>query len=139
MKAMAKITLFFVALALLFSVPTRAEKPGAVANVFNEISEHVLAADWAKFAEHLDSNVELQLPDLEKNCPAAEAIALVKAFFEQHNPTAHSNIHVGSRGSKHYCIGHLTTSSGKRFRTTIFLHAHKSGYAVQQLRIEEKN
>ena len=135
MKQTATITLFFAAFTLMLAASVRAANPSVVVDIFKEVSANIKAADVEKLAERFDKSVELQLPAAEKSCPAAQAAALIKEFFEQNKPVSYSTIHVGGKDSKHYGIGLLITPGG-RFRTTVFLQVSEKSYAIQQLRIE---
>ena len=135
MKTTTKVKLFFVALAFALSADANAANPNVVVDIFQEVSANIRTANVSKLAERFDNRVELLLLNTEKAYPAAQAIGLIKDFFEQNKPTSHSTLHVGGKDNKHYGIGLLTTSNG-RFRTTIFLQVNGKDYTIQQLRIE---
>jgi len=124
-----------MALAFALSAGANAANPSVVVDILQEVSSNIRTANVGKLAERFDDKMELQLLAAEKMYPAAQAAALVKEFFEQNKPTSYSTLHVGGKDNKHYGIGLLTTSGG-RFRVTVFLQVSGKDYTIQQLRIE---
>ncbi|MDR2814821.1 MAG: DUF4783 domain-containing protein [Prevotellaceae bacterium] len=113
--------------------------PYRIADVFREVSGYLKSGDVDKLATHFASTVELRILATEKTCSGKQSSTIVKEFFLQHKPVDYVTLHVGSKASKHYSIGMLTTANG-RFRVIVFLLIdERDSYTIQQLCIDHED
>lgn len=88
--------------------------------------------------QYFDQNVEISISDQEDVYAKAQAIGVVKQFFNQNAPRGFQQMHQGaSKGSDaQYCIGNLSTASGT-FR--VYLYAKSSGgkFLIQEVRFDK--
>jgi hypothetical protein len=139
-KRVANIKLIFAAAALLLTQnASAAVNPHSVTDIFKEISAHLKSGDAGRLTAHFAATVELRILSAGKTHPAKQAAAAVEAFFAQHKPVNFAMLHIGSKASKHYGIGLLTTGNG-RFRVTVFLSTgDRDAYTIQQLCIDHED
>lgn len=140
MKLVANIRLIFTAAAfLLLQDAAAAVNPHSVTDIFKEISAHLKSGDAGKLTAHFAATVELRILAAGKTYPAKQANAAVEEFFSQHRPVNFAMLHIGSKNSRHYGIGLLTTANG-RFRVTVFLSTgERDAYTIQQLCIDHED
>jgi len=86
-----------------------------------------------------DSTVEVAVMDNEEVYSKAEAINIVKDFFNKNKPSSFSQVHHGaSKGQdSQYCIGNMVASSGT-FRVYVYMKVSGGKYLIQELRFDKE-
>lgn len=90
------------------------------------------AEDLSKF---FDENVELTLPDKSDNFSKAQAVLILRDFFNNNGVKNFDVKHKGDNGGGQFCIGTLQTKSGN-FRTTVFMKLKGDKQVVKQIRFQ---
>lgn len=114
----------------------------ALANDGNPTIDAITAAiksgDVSALSAHFNSKVEVSILDSEKMCSKAEAIKLVKGFFESNAPKGYTAMHQGSsrENSDQYCIGNLDAASGT-YRVYIYLKSEGSKLTISEIRFDK--
>lgn len=90
------------------------------------------AEELSKF---FDENVELTLPDKSDNYSKAQAMLILRDFFNNNNVKNFDVKHKGDNGGGEFCIGTLQTKSGN-FRTTVFMKLKGGKQVVKQIRFQ---
>src|SRR5262245_33894240 len=75
-----------------------------------------------ELSSYFDDNVELTLPDQSDSYSKAQAVLILKDFFNNNGVKSFEVKHKGDNGGGQFCIGTLQTKSGN-FRTTVFMKA----------------
>ncbi|MBS1920249.1 MAG: DUF4783 domain-containing protein [Bacteroidetes bacterium] len=88
-----------------------------------------------ELSKYFDENVELTLPDKSDNYSKAQALQIVRDFFNNNSVTNFEVKHKGDNGSGQFCIGTLQTKSGN-FRTTVFMKMKGDKQVVKQIRFQ---
>jgi len=74
----------------------------------------------SEIGKYLDENVEITLPDKSNNYSKAQAILILKDFFDNNEVKTFEVKHKGDQNGGQFCVGTLQTKSGN-YRTTIFM------------------
>lgn len=88
-----------------------------------------------ELSKYFDENVELTLPDKSDNYSKAQAVQILRDFFNNNNVKNFDVKHKGDNGSGQFCIGTLQTKSGN-FRTTVFMKMKGDKQLVKQIRFQ---
>ncbi len=88
-----------------------------------------------ELSKYFDDNVELTLPDKSDNYSKAQAVLILKDFFNNNSVKDFDVKHKGDNGTGHFCIGTLQTKSGN-FRTTVFMKMKGNKQVVKQIRFQ---
>lgn len=86
-----------------------------------------------ELSKYLDDNVELMLPDKSDNYSKAQAVLILKDFFDNSSVAGFEVKHKGENGGGQFCIGTLQTKSGN-YRTTVFMKLKGDKQVVKQIR-----
>jgi len=89
----------------------------------------------AELSNYFDANVELTLPDQSDSYSKAQAVQILKDFFNNNGVKSFEVKHKGDAGGGQFCIGTLQTKSGN-FRTTVFMKAKNSKDLVKEIRFQ---
>ncbi len=81
-----------------------------------------------------NNNIELDILGNENICTKAQALQIIKSFFELHPAMNFTILFEGGKVTSQYAIGKLTTSKGT-FRVNLLFKSK----SIVQLRIEEDN
>lgn len=90
------------------------------------------AQELSKF---IDDNVEISLPDKSDNYGRAQAVMVLKDFFNNNGVTGFEVQFKGENGGSQFCVGKLTTRSGS-YRTTIFMKSKNGKQLVKEIRFQ---
>jgi hypothetical protein len=89
----------------------------------------------SELATYFDENVELTLPDQSDSYSKAQAVLILKDFFNNNGVKTFDVKHKGDNGGGQFCIGTLQTKSGN-FRTTVFMKIKNSKELVKEIRFQ---
>jgi len=85
--------------------------------------------------KYMDENVEITLPDKSNNYSKAQAVLVLKDFFDNNVVKTFDVKHKGDQNGGHFCVGTLQTKSGN-YRTTIFMKTITGKDYVKTLRFQ---
>ncbi|MCZ2460170.1 MAG: DUF4783 domain-containing protein [Chitinophagales bacterium] len=88
-----------------------------------------------ELSKYFDDNVELTLPDKSDTYSKAQAVQILRDFFNNNSVANFELKHKGDNGGGQFCIGTLQTKSGN-FRTTVFMKLKGSRQVVKQIRFQ---
>lgn len=89
----------------------------------------------SELGKYMDDNVEITLPDKSNNYSKAQAILVLKDFFDNNAVKTFDVKHKGDQNGGQYCVGTLQTKSGN-YRTTVFMKTKESKDYVKALRFQ---
>ncbi len=111
----------------------------AQADVKDQVSAAIGSGDVNALGEKLVPNVDLTVLTTSDYYSKAQAMGILRKFFDEHEPKGLRIEHEGtSKMGDRYCIGQLSTANGV-FRVTFFLKKTGDAVQVKQLRIENSN
>ncbi len=104
-----------------------------------EITTAIQQGDATTLGAYFDKQVDLAVLNKEASCNPNQAVQMVNAFFQQHQPKAFSQVHQGKSAGNQtsYCIGNLKTQD-ETFRVYIYLKSDSAKKRIQELRFEEE-
>lgn len=88
-----------------------------------------------EFAKYIDNNIEISLPDKSDNYSKAQAVMVLKDFFNNNGVTGFEVQFKGENGGSQFCVGKLTTKSGS-YRTTVFMKSKEGKQLVKEIRFQ---
>lgn len=88
-----------------------------------------------EIGKYLDDNVEITLPDKSNNYSKAQAILILKDFFDNNEVKTFEVKHKGDQNGGQFCVGTLQTKSGN-YRTTIFMKTMSGKDFIKTLRFQ---
>jgi hypothetical protein len=88
-----------------------------------------------ELSRYIDDNVEISLPDKSDNYSRAQALMVLKDFFNNNGVTGFDVQFKGENGSGQYCIGNLKTKSGV-YRTTVFMKKKDDKQLIKEIRFK---
>jgi Domain of unknown function (DUF4783) len=88
-----------------------------------------------ELSSYFDENVELTLPEQNDSYSKAQAVLILKDFFNNNGVKSFEVKHKGDNGGGQYCIGTLQTKSGN-FRTTVFMKVKNNKDLVKEIRFQ---
>jgi hypothetical protein len=88
-----------------------------------------------ELGKYMDDNVEITLPDKSNNYNKAQAILVLKDFFDNNEVKSFEVKHKGDQNGGQYCVGTLQTKSGN-YRTTVFMKLKASTDYVKAIRFQ---
>jgi hypothetical protein len=88
-----------------------------------------------ELSKYIDDNVEISLPDKSDNYSRAQALMVLKDFFNNNSVTGFEVQFKGENGSGQYCIGNLKTRSGV-YRTTVFMKVKDNKQVIKEIRFK---
>jgi len=89
----------------------------------------------SEIGKYLDENVEITLPDKSNNYSKAQAILILKDFFDNNEVKTFEVKHKGDQNGGQFCVGTLQTKSGN-YRTTIFMETMSGKDFIKTLRFQ---
>jgi hypothetical protein len=88
-----------------------------------------------ELGKYLDDNIELTLPDKSNNYSKAQAVLVLKDFFDNNEVKTFEVKHKGDQNGGQYCVGTLQTKSGN-YRTTVFMKLKDNKDYVKAIRFQ---
>jgi len=104
----------------------------------NDLDEVIGAIKDGKATElgrFMDDNVEISLPDKSNNYSKAQAVLILKDFFDNNEVKAFEVKHRGDQNGGEYCVGTLQTKSGN-YRTTVFMKTKTGKDYIKAIRFQ---
>jgi uncharacterized protein DUF4783 len=89
----------------------------------------------SEMGKYMDDNVEISLPDKSNNYSRAQAVLILKDFFDNNEVKAFEIKHKGEQNGGQFCVGTLQTKSGN-YRTTIFMKAKTGKDYIKTIRLQ---
>jgi hypothetical protein len=88
-----------------------------------------------ELGKYMDDNIELTLPDKSNNYSKAQAVLVLKDFFDNNSVKTFEVKHKGDQNGGQYCVGTLQTKSGN-YRTTVFMKVKDNKDFVKAIRFQ---
>jgi Domain of unknown function (DUF4783) len=89
----------------------------------------------AELGKYMDDNVEITLPDKSNSYSKAQAILVLKDFFDNNEVKTFEVKHKGDQNGGQYCVGTLQTKSGS-YRTTVFMKTKTGSDYIKTIRFQ---
>ena len=104
-----------------------------------DITKAIKAGDAQTLSQYFDQSVEIAVLEEEDVYDKVEAMAVVKKFFQDHQPQDFSEVHRGkSKGNdSQYCIGNLKTANST-YRVFIHMKIEAGKFLIQELRFDKE-
>jgi hypothetical protein len=93
------------------------------------------AGNATEVAKYIDESVELSLPDKSDNYSKAQAVMILKDFFNSTAVNGFQVKHKGDNNGNQFCIGTLQTRSGD-YRTTVFMKTKNERQSIKEIRFQ---
>ena len=90
-----------------------------------------------ELSNYIDNSLELTLPEQSDSYSKAQAILILKDFFNNNGVKGFEVRHKGDNGGDQFCIGTLQTRSGN-FRTTVFMKMKSNKEYLKEIRFQTK-
>jgi hypothetical protein len=126
---MKKFLTSFLSVSVLF-LSSFISQPG-----IDEVVGALRTGNANELAKYFDENIELTLPDKSDNYSKAQALLIVKDFFNNNEVKGFDLKHKGESPGGHFCIGTLQTKMGS-FRTNVFMKMKGSKEVVTMIRFQ---
>jgi hypothetical protein len=101
----------------------------------DDVIDALKAGNAQELSKHIDDNVEISLPDKTDNYSRAQAVMVLKDFFNNNGVTGFDVQFEGENGGGQYCIGNLKTKSGV-YRTTVFMKTKEGKQLIKEIRFK---
>lgn len=101
----------------------------------DEVISALKTGNAQEFAKYIDDNIEISLPDKSDNYSRAQAVMVLKDFFNNSGVTGFEVQFKGENGGNQFCIGKLSTRSGG-YRTTVFMKTKNGKQLVKEIRFQ---
>ena len=101
----------------------------------DEVISALNGGNATELARYVDDNIEIALPDKSNNYSRAQAVMILRDFFDNNGIKSFEVKHRGDRGGSQYCIGTLNTRSGN-YRTTIYMVTKDGKQLVKEIRFQ---
>jgi hypothetical protein len=88
-----------------------------------------------ELSRYIDDNVEISLPDKSDNYSRAQAVMVLKDFFNNSGVSGFDVQFKGENGGGQYCIGNLKTKAGI-YRTTVFMKSKEGKQLIKEIRFK---
>src|ERR1700693_277652 len=88
-----------------------------------------------ELGKYMDDNIELTLPDKSNNYSKAQAVLVLKDFFDNNAVKSFEVKHKGDQSGGQFCVGTLQTKSGN-YRTTIVMKTKTGKDYIKTLRFQ---
>jgi Domain of unknown function (DUF4783) len=89
----------------------------------------------SELGKYMDDNVEISLPDKSNSYSKAQAVLILKDFFDNNEVKSFEVKHKGDQNGGQYCVGTLQTKSGN-YRTTVFMKTKTGKDYVKAIRFQ---
>ncbi len=104
-------------------------------DVFVPISKYMSQGNAEKLSAWFADNLEITVISTSNDSSRNQARQILKSFFDSYTPRSFEITHTAGRSNMKYALGSLY-AGGEVFTVTIFVSYSKSGYRIQQLKIE---
>ena len=101
----------------------------------DQVIDALQSGDATELSKFFDDNVELTLPDKSDNYSKAQALLIMKDFFNNNGVKSFEVKHKGEQAGGQFCIGTLQTKAGN-FRTTVFMKMKAKKQVVKEIRFQ---
>ncbi|MGZ3846134.1 MAG: DUF4783 domain-containing protein [Flavisolibacter sp.] len=101
----------------------------------DDVINALKAGNAQELSKYIDDNIEISLPDKSDNYSRAQAIMVLKDFFNNNGVTGFDVQFKGENGGGQYCIGNLKTKSGV-YRTTVFMKSKGGSQVIKEIRFK---
>ena len=101
----------------------------------DDVIDALKAGNAQELSKYIDDNVEISLPDKTDNYSRAQAVMILKDFFNNNGVTGFDVQFKGENGGGQYCIGNLKTKSGV-YRTTVFMKVREGKQLIKEMRFK---
>jgi hypothetical protein len=101
----------------------------------DDVINALKAGNAQELAKYIDDNIEISLPDKSDNYSRAQAVMVLKDFFNNNGVTGFDVQFKGENGGGQYCIGNLKTKSGV-YRTTVFMKSKGATQLIKEIRFK---
>ena len=91
--------------------------------------------DATGLSMYFDESVEITLPEKSDNYSKAQAIMILKDFFNNNGVKSFEVKHKGEQGGDQFCIGTLQTKAGN-YRTTVFMKMKSKSHFIKEIRFQ---
>ena len=99
----------------------------------DEVIGALRSGNATTLSNYFDETVDLTLPDQSDNYSKAQALLILKDFFNNNGVKTFDVKHKGDNGGEPFCIGTLQTRSGN-FRTTVYMKIRSGKPVVKTIR-----
>jgi hypothetical protein len=89
----------------------------------------------SEVGKYMDDNIELTLPDKSNSYSKAQAIEVLKDFFDNNEVKGFEIKHKGGQEGQEFCVGTLQTKAGN-YRTTIFMQSKTGKNVIKEIRFQ---
>lgn len=104
-------------------------------DVFVPIAKYMGQGNADKLSAWFADNLEITVISTSNDSSRNQARQILKSFFDSYTPRSFEITHRAGRSNMKYALGTLN-AGGEMFMVTIFVSYNKSGYRIQQLKIE---
>ena len=125
-KLMSTLTLF-LGLVMVSFTTTQSN--------LDEVIDAIKDGKASELGKYMDDNIEITLPDKSNSYSKAQAVLILKDFFENNGVKSFEVKHKGDQNGGLYCVGTLQTKSGN-YRTTVFMKTKTGGDYVKAIRFQ---
>jgi hypothetical protein len=101
----------------------------------DEVIDALKVGKANELGKYMDDNVEITLPDKSNNYSKAQAILVLKDFFDNNEVKSFEVKHKGDQNGGQYCVGTLQTKSGN-YRTTVFMKTKSGKDYIKAIRFQ---
>jgi hypothetical protein len=125
-KIISTLTVFLGLIMISFTI-----QPSNLDEVIGALKDGK-ASDLGKY---MDDNVEISLPDKSNSYSRAQAVLILKDFFDNNEVKSFEVKHKGEQNGGQFCVGTLQTKSGN-YRTTIFMKTKAGKDYIKTIRFQ---
>ena len=104
-------------------------------NNLDEVIDAFKDGKASELGKYMDDNIEISLPDKSNNYSKAQAVLILKDFFDNNEVKAFEVKHKGEQNGGQFCVGTLQTKSGN-YRTTIFMKTKTGKDYIKTIRLQ---
>jgi hypothetical protein len=126
-----KTLLSFLMLASIITLSSFAQKSNSIDAVIGALR----SGNATELSGYFGENVELTLPDQSDSYSKAQAVLILKDFFNNNGVKSFEVKHKGDQSGGQFCIGTLQTRTGN-FRTTVFMKNKNNREIVKEIRFQ---
>ena len=101
----------------------------------DEVINALKTGNAQEFSKYIDDNIEISLPDKSDNYSRAQAVMVLKDFFNNNGVSGFEVQFKGENGGSQFCVGRLNTKSGN-YRTTVFMKTKQGRQLVKEIRFQ---
>ena len=104
-------------------------------NGLDDVIAALKAGNSQELAKYIDDNIEISLPDKSDSYSRAQALMVLKDFFNSNVVKGFEVQFKGENAGNQYCVGKLVTGSGN-YRTTVFMKVKDGKQVVKEIRFQ---